>query len=616
MEKNNDSIEVLPQSVVEKIAAGEIIERPASVLKELIENAIDAGSAKISVAIEDSGFSSIRVTDNGRGMDAQNLRKSILRHATSKIRTADDLYAVGSLGFRGEALASIAAVSRLTISSSSSSDGLGHSLDCEGGICTAVRPVSHVKGTTVISRDLFFNVPARKKFMKTRRAERIALLRLMEQLVIPFPEIHFTASFEGKTVLDVPMTGSVQMRIAQIAGTQFGKNLIVCSGGREGLSAEIYLSRPEESRVKPRFQNLYVNFRKVESDTVLYAIREAFAQFTISEFRPSFFCCIDVDPARIDVNVHPTKLKVKFEEEKMLFGFIFDIARRGITSTLVSRQEVFSEPANERSENLMQGAMDKNIEAKGASPVATQVKENEMLTGYEANPDRQKGQTMLSFPSPFKNENKALDSSADNTIQLSDSEREVAWSLISCYQIHCMFILAPIKNGILLIDQHAAHERILYEQALDELKDGKADSQQLLFPIVMEFSPIEKSVVLSGNDYFRKFGFDIQDFGGNAVSLEALPAFMKDSSAEPAVRDMVRYLLEEKSDAHFSDSHKRFAAAFACGSAIKAGQKLSQEEMNTLLNTLFSAENPYICPHGRPTLVRISTDELSRRFLR
>ena len=330
-------------------------------------------------------------------MDAQNLRKSILRHATSKIRTADDLYAVGSLGFRGEALASIAAVSRLTISSSSSSDGLGHSLDCEGGICTAVRPVSHVKGTTVISRDLFFNVPARKKFMKTRRAERIALLRLMEQLVIPFPEIHFTASFEGKTVLDVPMTGSVQMRIAQIAGTQFGKNLIVCSGGREGLSAEIYLSRPEESRVKPRFQNLYVNFRKVESDTVLYAIREAFAQFTKSEFRPSFFCCIDVDPARIDVNVHPTKLKVKFEEEKMLFGFIFDIARRGITSTLVSRQEVFSEPANGRNENLMQGAMDKNIEAKGASPVAMQVKENEMLTGYEANPDSKRAKQCFRF---------------------------------------------------------------------------------------------------------------------------------------------------------------------------------------------------------------------------
>lgn len=616
MEKINGSIEVLPPSVVEKIAAGEIIERPASILKELVENAIDAGSAKIDVGIEDSGFSSIRVADNGRGMDAQNLQKSILRHATSKIRTADDLYAVGTLGFRGEALASISAVSRLTISSSATSEGLGYSLDCEGGSCKAVRPVSHIKGTTVISRDLFFNVPARKKFMKTRRAERIALLRFMEQLVIPFPEIHFTLSFEGKSALDVPATQSIQMRIAQIAGAEFGKNLLVCNGDREGMETEIYISRPDETRIKPRFQNLYVNFRKVESDTVLYAVREAFSQFTKSEFRPSFFCFIDVDPARIDVNVHPTKLKVKFEDEKTLFGFIFDSARRGITSTLVSPREIFSVAITGKKESLMPGHMDKNTGAGGASVSPAQVQENGPFKGFKEQSKTEYGQTVLSFPSSNKNENKALDSSTDYKIQLTDSEQEVAWSLISCYQIHCMFILAPIKNGILLIDQHAAHERILYEQALGELKEGRADSQQLLFPIVLELSPTEKSVVLSGNEFFRKFGFEIQDFGGNAVSLEALPAFMKDSSAESAVRDMVRYLLEEKSDIHFSDSQKRFAAAFACGAAIKAGQKLSQEEMNALLNNLFSTGNPYICPHGRPTVIRISTDELSRRFLR
>jgi DNA mismatch repair protein MutL len=609
-----DSIEVLAPSVVEKIAAGEIIERPASVLKELIENAIDAGSTKIDVGIEDSGFSSIRVTDNGRGMNAQNLQKSILRHSTSKIRTADDLYAVGTLGFRGEALASIGAVSRLTISSSASADGLGYSLEYEGGSCKTARPVSHVRGTTVVSRDLFFNVPARKKFMKTRKSERIALLKLMEQLAIPFPEIHFTASFEGKSVFDLPVIQSIQMRIAQIAGTQFGKDLIVCNGDREGLSAEIYISKPDGARIKPRFQNLYVNFRKVESETVLYAVREAFSQFTKSEFRPSFFCFIDVDPGRIDVNVHPTKLKVKFEDEKTLFGFIFDSARRGITSTLVSRGEVFSGKAMGKKENPPSGARTEN--PADVFSRTTLVQEPGPINGYDAKPKTESGQTLLSFPSPQKIENKALDSNADYKIQLSESEREVAWSLISCYQIHKMFILAPIKNGILLIDQHAAHERILYEQALNELKDERADSQQLLFPIVIELTPTEKSVVISGNDYFRKFGFEIQDFGGNAVSLAALPAFMKDSNAEAAVRDMVRYLLEEKRAAHLSDSHKRFAAAFACGAAIKAGQKLSQEEMNALLNTLFSTENPYTCPHGRPTLIRISTDELARRFLR
>lgn len=614
MEKNKDSIEVLPLSVVEKIAAGEIIERPASVLKELIENAIDAGSTKIDVVIEDSGFSLIRLADNGRGMDAKNLQKAVLRHATSKIRSAEDLYAVGTLGFRGEALASIGAVSRLTISSSNTNDGLGYSLDCEGGRCSAIQTVSHTKGTLVVSRDLFFNVPARKKFMKTRKAERIALLRLVEQMAIPYPKIHFTISFEGKSVLDAPIAQSVQMRIAQIAGGQFGKNLIVCNGKREGIAAEIYISKPEEARIKPRFQNLYVNFRWVESDSVLYAMREAFSQFTKSEFRPSFFCFINVDPARIDVNVHPTKLKVKFEDEKMLFSFVFDVARRGITSTLVSPQEVFTGLSTQKPDSLMSTTMGHDTSDASLRPM--QLEENEPLKTYETQPIPENGQTMLSFPSRTRIENKALDSGHDNTIQLSSSEQEVTWSLISCYQIHSMFILAPIKNGILLIDQHAAHERILYEQALDELKEGRADSQQLLFPIVLELSPTEKSIVLSGNEYFRKFGYEIQDFGGNAVSLSALPAFMKDSSAEAAVRDMVRYLVEEKSDIHFSDSYKRFAAAFACGAAIKAGQMLSQEEMNALLNSLFSTGNPYICPHGRPTVVRISTDELLRRFLR
>lgn len=609
MDKNSDDIEVLSQSVIEKIAAGETIERPASVLKELIENAIDADATKIDIEVRDSGFSVIRVTDNGGGMSVGNLEKSILRHATSKIRSENDLYAVGTLGFRGEALASIGAVSRMNISSSIGQDGLGYSIVSEGGFAERPQPVSHVRGTTVSSSDLFFNTPARKKFMKTPRGEQMALMRLLEQIVVPFPAKHFTASFDGKTVLDTPPADSVRERIGQIAGPRFARSLIECDGAREGLAVRIYLSRPEDSRGRPRFQNLYVNARKVECDTIAYAIREAFSQFTKVEFRPSFFCFVDVDPASIDVNVHPTKRKVKFEDEKRLFGFIFESARKGLQSSAVSREEAFSGG----------GAVHEALSAGGPAPTSPGFPGNvrEAFAGeYGAKTPREAGQTILSFMAQEKFDNKDLDAPTDNTIQLTDNEREAAWSLISCYQIHGMFILAPIKNGILLIDQHAAHERILYEQALDEMGKSNADSQQLLFPIVVEFSPAEKAVVLSGNEYFKRFGFEIQDFGGSAVSLSALPAFMRDSNAESAVRDMVRYLLEEKRETHFIDAQKRFSAAFACGAAIKAGQKLSQEEMNGLLNNLFSTENPYICPHGRPTIVRISLDELSRRFLR
>jgi len=616
METNIDSIEVLALSVVEKIAAGEIIERPASVLKELIENSIDAGAAKIDIIIEDSGFACIKVSDNGRGMTPANLQKSILRHATSKIRSAEDLYSIKTMGFRGEALASIGAVSRMSIASSCTTDGLAYCIRCEGSEAGTVSPLSHIKGTTVAVRDLFFNVPARKKFLKTRRAERIALLRCVEQEALPFPFIHITASFDGVIDVDLPACDSIVQRIAQIAGSQFAKQLISCSGGREGMDALMYISAPEDARTKPRFQSLFVNKRRVESEQVIYAIREAFRQFTKTEYRPSFFCFLDVDPARIDVNVHPTKLKVKFEDEKALFGFIFDSARRGILATRVDSREllVTGVGAHER-----EGAAEDDGVSAAAERVQSSLVREEGFhpRGMEGiGAEGEEVRMTLSFPSTATNEKKVLDSEADTTLQLPESTQAEFWNLISCYQIHNMFILAPIKNGIVLIDQHAAHERILFERALSNLKGSRPESQQLLFPIIVELSPTEKSVVQSGVDFFYALGFEISDFGGNSVSLSALPTLVKDGQAESAIRDTVRYLLEEQRETHLSDPQKRFAAAFACGAAIKAGQKLSQEEMNSLLNSLFGSENPYTCPHGRPTLVRMSIEELSRRFLR
>lgn len=607
MELHNDRIEILPPDVVEKIAAGEIIERPASVLKELIENALDSQATKIDISVEDAGFAAIRITDNGCGMSPKDLQKSVLRHATSKIRAADDLYDIHTMGFRGEALASIGAVSRMSIISSATADGLGYMLRCDGGVPEMIAPEAHVRGTTVDVRDLFYNVPARKKFMKTHKAERIAVLRLVEQLIIPFPDVHFTMQSEGKSVLDTPAVESIHARIAQIAGTQFAKDGVVCSGSREGMEALILMSPPEQAQARPRFQYLYVNNRRVDNDQVTYAVREASAQFIQSQFRPSFFCFLTVDPARIDVNVHPTKQQVKFEDERLLFGFIYETARRGIAGTRVSMGDVTA------AADIPQPSYG----SRSAMPVMPEYVKEEPSAGYEqwtnipATPGESE-QTVLSFPStvsPAAERKESMES-------VTSERQDVSWNLISCYQIHGMFILAQIKNGVLIIDQHAAHERILYEEALETIDSGRCDSQQLLFPIVIELSLVEKSVVQSGMNYFNTFGFDIQDFGGNAVSVSALPAFMKDSNAEPAVRDMIRYLLDERSSSRMSDAHKRFAAAFACGAAIKAGQKLSQEEMNVLLNNLFSTKNPYTCPHGRPTIVRMSLDELSRRFLR
>ena len=643
MQSHRSPIEVLPLPVVEKIAAGEVIERPSSVLKELVENSIDAGATAIEAFIEGAGFSRIRIADNGWGMSEPDLSRCLLRHATSKIRTSDDLFAITTMGFRGEALASIGAVSRLTLATSADADGLGNEITCDGGVHGRVNPVAHGQGTTIDVRDLFYNVPARKKFMKSQRSEQMASVRVMEQLAAAYPAIHFSLFADGAKLLDYSPVTTVPDRIAQIAGTIFVKELVACRGSRPGLEMAAWISSPEIVHTRPRFQNLYVNLRRVDSDTVTHAIREAFGRYLTHSYRPSFFCFLTVDPATIDVNVHPTKQLVKFDDERALFGFVFHAVQKGLESSLIAPSDIIAgksgslpeaerpavpsgDPALSVGRGASPDAKQESLSFPGArrfslfSPGNGDVAEMETVTGgsesqgtaaIEPVPPAagftKVNETVIPFPVP---------GSVGGEMAKALVDRETAWDLISCYQIHELYILAPIKNGILLIDQHAAHERVLYEQALDEVGRGRAASQQLLFPVVIELAAAEKNVVLSGLNFFSSFGFEVSDFGGGAVAVSAIPFFMRTSDAEDTVRTMVRYLLDDKDRDFFHETAKRFAAAFACGAAMKAGKKLSQEEMNALVNSLFATKSPYTCPHGRPTLVRISLDELGRRFLR
>lgn len=627
MQKNNLSvIEVLPQSVIEKIAAGEVIERPASVLKEIVENAIDAGAAKIDITIEDAGFSLIKVVDNGCGMCAQDLPKAFLPHATSKIKSADDLFSIATMGFRGEAIASVAAVSRTSITSSNETTGLGYELISNGGEIGEIKPQSHLQGTSVVVRDLFFNVPARKKFMKTRKGEQLAITRIVEQIVIPFPSIHFTLNVDGKRVLDAPIADTPVQRIADIAGNEFAQTLIECRGAKSGMEILAFVSTPEQLKERPRFQSLYVNLRRIDNDSVTFAIREAFSQFLGFGYRPSFFAFLDIDPSRIDVNVHPTKQQVKFDDERELFSFLFSAVKQGLSAQMVNHGQLIGPGDNFKSGNNQNTYKAKTSEPiPDAVPIDLQLRfaskniselDSKFISSSGSTDSTAGSNTILPFPSASRTTEKEVDQPKENTVEFTNVEKDESWELIPCYQIHGLFILAQIKNGILLIDQHAAHERVLYEQALEDVKRGRSASQQLLFPFVLELSPTEKSVVDSGQKFFTAFGFEISDFGGRAVSISAIPAFLRDGAVEDTLRGMIKYLLEGKAPEFFLEPEKRFAAAFACGAAIKAGQKLSQEEMNALLNNLFSVKNPYTCPHGRPTLVRMSIDELSRRFLR
>jgi DNA mismatch repair protein MutL len=627
MQSGENKIAVLPPAVVEKIAAGEVVERPASVLKELVENSIDAGATRIDVTIEGAGFSVMRVADDGCGMSRADLGMSVLPHATSKIRSADDLYSISTMGFRGEALASISAVSRMTVATyDGDPSGLGYEIAADGGVSSEISPISRTRGTTIAVREIFYNVPARKKFMKTERGEQMAIIKVLEQLSIPFPAIHFTVTVDGKRMLDMPPAANLLERICQAAGSDFSKGLVECGGDGDGMSALAYVSTPEKLQSKPRFQSLYVNLRRIDNESVTFAIREAFAQFLGHGNRPAFFCFLDVDPDKIDVNVHPTKQQVKFDNERGVFGFIYGVVRDGLRKSGISTGD-FSR-AGSGIHSGVAGIGSAGGFGGGAGSVngigGIDFAGGDFPFG-SGNADAAGGavQTSLNIASsPFVNADIGGVAVAGGSIEMGGIEgignavAAQAHELIQCYQIHGIFILAPIKNGILLIDQHAADERVRYEQALRDIESGSPISQQLLFPIVLEMSPAEKAVLDSGKKYFSNLGFEISDFGGSTVSISALPAFLRDGEAEGAVRDMTRYLLDGRGPETFKEPIHRFAAAFACGAAIKSGQKLSLEEMNALINALFSAGNPYTCPHGRPTLVRISVDELTRRFLR
>ncbi|MFW6254550.1 MAG: DNA mismatch repair endonuclease MutL, partial [Chitinivibrionales bacterium] len=463
MTSDSDRIHILPQVVTDKIAAGEVIERPASVIKELVENAIDAGADRIEVTVNDGGFSLIRVTDNGSGMSEQDLSRCTIRHATSKIRHIEDLFTIATLGFRGEALASIGSVSRMKVTSSATGEGLGSELSCEGGILSDIIPVAHMQGTSIECRDLFYNVPARKKFMKSQKAERMAVMRLMEQMVVPYPAIHFTVTCDGRRLLDVPRVETTLMRIAQVAGSEFAKKLITCSAEGQGMDALLYICAPHDATPRPRFQNLYVNLRRIDCDSITYGIREAFSRFITSHFKPAWFCFLDVDPHHIDVNVHPTKQRVKFDDDRRLFSFVFHMVERGLTDDI--QQDVstiggeMAHPSTQVSErpnfSIARDSQPSDQKPSGPSP-------GEDTPGPlpHDRSDKKRGQTALSFFSVVHSEKKDVADAGEKGVQLSQEQ----WDLIPCYQIHKMYILAPIKKGILLIDQHAAHERVLFQK--------------------------------------------------------------------------------------------------------------------------------------------------------
>ncbi len=594
-------IKVLDRAVIEQIAAGEVIDRPASIIKELLENAIDAGATRIDIAVEHGGLALIRITDNGSGIAQDELILAVTRHATSKITQ-----------------------STFKISSSDIGDGMGWSLPVEGGIPLSIEPCNHLRGTSVEVRDLFYNLPARKKFLKSEKSETMAITRIVEQVVLAFPSIQFTATINGKRYFDLPQVDTIRMRIAQVAGSEIASKLVHCRAETDDMAVDIFIAPPEQARSRPRYQNLYVNLRRIESDSVNSGVRESYSRFIESSFRPDWFCYLDIDPAKIDVNVHPTKQQIRFDDEKGIFSFLYRAVKNGMT---IFRDEQF-EPIEETSSGGLKIISYPTLEPSHSQSLA-EPKES-TIRSFQSPSTPLTPRPTLAFTSPERvREQSVMQTSIPLSLGSSETRvgvssghgatiPETVYEQINCFQVHKRYIVTPVKDGVMMIDQHAAHERILYEQCLNGLVSNTVESQQLLYPITFELPAEEKDILLTMREFFEKTGFEIQDFGGNTVAVYAVPATgtFKSTHVKDSIEEMLHQFIEEDDETILSSSHRRFAASYACGAAIKFGHDMPQQEMNSLIHQLFGSENPNICPHGRPTIIKLTLDELGKRFLR
>ena len=586
-------IQVLPDHLANQIAAGEVVERPASVVKELVENAIDAGATRVDVSVRNGGKTEIRVADDGHGMGREDALLSIDRHATSKIRSSEDLASVRTLGFRGEALPSIASVARVVLETAER-DGDGTRLLVKGGQMTGVEACSRRVGTTIHVRSLFFNTPARAKFLRSTAAETRAVSEVVTILALAHPEVGFSLESNDRMLLETAPAAQLSTRIADIWGREAAADLIPVAYSSPAGAISGLIERPHAATTGGRRAYLFVNGRSFVDRHLVRAVDRGYHTTIPPGVRPSFFLFFDVAAGEVDVNVHPAKAEVRFRNH---YG-IEDAAESAVRASLAPLASV---PAIG-----IRSAEDGPLAAVLPAP-------SSRFSAPVAAP--------LESPGPAENQMSlfvaGLGAAAD---VVTGEARAGPGELVKpvMWQVHNTYIFAETRDGLVIVDQHAAHERVLYEELMKEWdRPAERASQRLLFPLTIRLSQAELDIVEQMRSLFTKVGFEIEDFGGRAVIVHAVPNPHPYFDAERCLRDMIRELTEgsELVDAA-RNQHQRLALSFACKAAIKAGQPLSEREISELFDRLFATELPFHDVHGRPTVVQLSMSELHHRFRR
>ena len=601
-------IHLLPDEIINKIAAGEVIERPASAVKELMENSIDAGATRIQVQIEQGGKKKILVSDNGKGMDREDLRLCYLRHTTSKLSKADDLFHLHTNGFRGEAVASIAAISKMTITTSTE-DGEGGKLIIKGGNVEGEEDYASSHGTTFLIEDLFFNTPVRRTFLGSETSECTKILDVVLKAAIAHPEIRFDYKVGDKAVF-IGVPGELRSRLAEAIGSGIAKKLLPVDYTEAGVHVTGFISPTTETNGKRHHQFLFLRNRPIESKMIAKAVSQAYEPYG-AQVKPVSVLFLDMPDAEFDVNVHPAKREVRFANQNIVFLVVSHAIRDTFQKDLEANSPFID--LSEEFETPRKDEQSLSTTTGSGSPYqlpvySANLSERKKAKSYDTRDDVQD-----LFSQPEAGKIISLEPSAGNVPQ-PEPEPE-PWNPPTLFQIANTYIAGEDSDGLLIIDQHAAHTRILYEQALEAMQNGNSlDSQELLFPELIELSKIEKQMLSSVDDQLKKLGFYVEPFGGDTYQIRAIPSGLPLSRAVKAVHQFFDSCTDEGDKGDPLKIQDSIAKAWARSNAYQAGGKLKPEEMAALMGQLMITEDPLKSPYGAPTLMRITLEELAKKF--
>lgn len=613
------SIQVLDKDTVNKIAAGEVIERPMAVVKELLENAIDAGASSVTVEIKDGGKSLIRVTDNGSGIDREDIKLAFMPHATSKIKQLQDLLSISTLGFRGEALASIASVSQLEMLTKTRQSFSGSRYVIEGGTEKSFTEAGCPDGTTFIVHNLFYNTPARLKFLKTSQTEAGYINSIVEHMALSHPDISFRFINQNQARLCTSGNGKLKDVVYNIFGKDITANLLEINVIKESCQISGYIGKPVISRGNRGCINYFVNGRYIKSNIINHAIEEAYSGYMMNHKYPFVVLGFKTDPGLIDINVHPQKMEIRFTNEKELYHDIYNVVSEALKHKELIPEVTFNK--SKKNDNGGNKITDKNQDKKNYKekevilrPLSSEETRNLFGTvenNTESKKDVKKEETELRETAAYNAHNIKQETLFETDIMSEQSGKDI--KIIG--QVFSTYWILQYGDSMFIVDQHAAHEKVLYERFMKQIENNTPFTQMLNPPIVASLSMAEQQVLEENAGVFQKLGYIIENFGGREYMLSGVPAHLPDIATKELFLEIIDGLLDNKAGIT-PETLLSHVASMSCKAAIKGGSSMAGAEAHELLKELMALENPYNCPHGRPVIVKITKRELEKKFKR